>query len=136
MLDYLFFADEPCRQFVGWLAARNIPVTVRQGEEEKTVSIPEDLEETMLEDIDEFYERMLALNEALVNEGEGSEHASGITLSLADGQSIQAPVPPELLNRLLSALSPKELGEFVQRIVDAVEHPDSRPFCQQARDAD
>ena len=35
-----------------------------------------------------------------------------------------------LMQRLLTAISPEELGELVNVIVDAVENPDERSFCQ------
>jgi hypothetical protein len=39
-------------------------------------------------------------------------------------------VPPALLNRVLSAISVQELNQLVEAIVDSIENPDDRPFCQ------
>ena len=57
-------------------------------------------------------------------------HVAGISFTVADGQTVQVPVEPDFLNRLLGAISMEELGEFVKLIVDAIENPDDRPFCQ------
>jgi len=133
MFEYLFFSDGPCRRFVGWLEERNIPVCMRDNREGKTVGVPEDLEEALLDDVDAFYERMVVRDESMLNEGDDAagRHTAGITLNLSNGLTPQVAVPPELLNRLLSVMTLEELGQFVQRIVNAVENPDSRPFCQQ-----
>jgi hypothetical protein len=45
-------------------------------------------------------------------------------------------VSPALLNKVMQALDPRELGELVTAVVDAVENPDQRTFCQRMRDAD
>ncbi len=37
---------------------------------------------------------------------------------------------PALLNRMLEVITADELGQFIDAIVDAVENPDERPFCQ------
>ncbi|MBA1329914.1 hypothetical protein QQ73_01505, partial [Candidatus Endoriftia persephone str. Guaymas] len=57
-------------------------------------------------------------------------HTTGINVTLKDGRQVQAAIDPLLMNRLLEAVTPEELGVFVNAIVDAVEHPDERSLCQ------
>jgi hypothetical protein len=35
-----------------------------------------------------------------------------------------------MMNRLMSVLSPQEIGDLVDAIVSVVEDPDKRPICQ------
>ncbi|MCG7877625.1 MAG: hypothetical protein JAY75_10985 [Candidatus Thiodiazotropha taylori] len=53
-----------------------------------------------------------------------------MNVTLADGRIVQAVIDPKLMQRLLGAVSPRELGEFVDAIAAAVENPDERPLCQ------
>ena len=56
--------------------------------------------------------------------------SAGVVVNLKDGRSVYANVPGDLLQRIMQALSPKELGELVNAIVDAVENPDDGPLCK------
>ncbi|MCU7946006.1 MAG: hypothetical protein KZQ72_05085, partial [Candidatus Thiodiazotropha sp. (ex Cardiolucina cf. quadrata)] len=96
------------------------------------VSLPEDLDDALDEKIETYYDQMLTMNEALIAEQEGMDHLhrAGVNVTLADGRVVQAEIELELMQRLLEAVSPVELGKFVNAIADAVENPDQRPFCQ------
>lgn len=56
--------------------------------------------------------------------------AVGIVVHLSDGSQSLARVDPDMVRRILSVLSPDELGQFVAKIADAVENPDDSPICQ------
>jgi hypothetical protein len=47
-----------------------------------------------------------------------------------NGTSVYADVSPELLHKIMQAVTPEELGDLVNAIADAVEQPDSRPLCK------
>ncbi|MES9991232.1 MAG: hypothetical protein ABW098_04725 [Candidatus Thiodiazotropha sp.] len=66
----------------------------------------------------------------LAPEGKAQHHVAGVNVTLRDGRVIQAVIDPGLMRRLLTVVSPQELGEFVDTIVAAVENPDDRPLCQ------
>ena len=55
--------------------------------------------------------------------------AVGIVVHLSDGSQSLARVDPSMVRRILSVLSPDELGQFVAKIADAVEKPDNSPIC-------
>lgn len=55
--------------------------------------------------------------------------AVGIVVHLADGRQSLARVEPDMVRRILTVLSPEELGQFVAKIADAVENPDDSPIC-------
>jgi hypothetical protein len=137
MFDYVFYSDSSCSRFGRWLEAHDVEYLQATGaQEEKLVRIPEDINDELLEEIDALYDELLAADESLLAEqdGQGYMHVAGISFSLADGRTVQIPVEPAFLNRLLGEISMEELGEFVRQIVEAVENPDTRPFCQQSRD--
>ena len=56
--------------------------------------------------------------------------AVGIVVHLSDGTQSLARVEPDMVRRILSVLSPDELGQFVAKIADAVENPDDSPICK------
>ncbi len=62
--------------------------------------------------------------------GDVRQSAVGIVVHLADGTQSLARVDPDMVRRILSVLSPDELGQFVAKIADAVEHPDDSPICK------
>ena len=98
------------------------------------VRLPEDKDDDLMDAIEAFYDEMLDLNEALYIEDleeEGEHiHTAGVSVNLNDGRTVQAPIPPELLNRVLQVISTDELGRFINAIVDAVENPDERSVCR------
>jgi hypothetical protein len=56
--------------------------------------------------------------------------SAGVVVNLSNGTSVYADVSPELLQKIMQALTPEELGDLVNAIADAVEQPDSRPLCK------
>jgi hypothetical protein len=132
MLEYIFFDERPWRRFIDYLESLQLEPQASSGDEGWLVGLPEDLDDELDEKIEAFYDRMLEMNESLVAEEEGRAHVhtAGVNVTLGDGRVVQAAVDPKLMQRLLEAISPEELGELVNAVVDAVENPDERPFCQ------
>jgi hypothetical protein len=132
MLEYILFHEQSLNQFVAWLEQHAIPFEKRQDEMGLLVAVPDNLDDKTTEAIEMFYEKLLTESEhLLVEAGMGAEkHAAALTIRLRDGRTIYASVPPALLNRVLSAISVQELNQLVEAIVDSIENPDDRPFCQ------
>jgi len=132
MLEYIFFDERPWQGFCEFLRAQGLQPLTSRGDEGWLVALPEDLDDDLNERIEASYDELLDYNEALVAEAEGEAHVhtAGINVSLSDGRVVQAAVDPALMQRLLQAVSPQELGAFVDAIADAVENPDERPFCR------
>lgn len=133
MLDYIFFHEQPMGLFEQFLKEKNIPY--EKDEEDdlgKVIAIPEDLDDALGEGIDEYYEELLADSEKLLNdEGGGPEkHVAALTVNLTDGRTAYAPIRPELLNAILTAITPQEMGELVDAIVTAVESPNESSICK------
>lgn len=130
MLEYIFFNEHPWRRFMEYLEALELSPVVSKGDEGWLVGLPEDIDDALFDRIETYYDEMLEFNERLVSDSDGECYQAGVSVILADGRTVQANVDPQLLRRLLEAVSPEELGDFVNAVVDAVEKPDHRPLCQ------
>jgi len=140
MLEYIFFHQEPFRQFKQYLSSRNVKILKEEVDqtdvEGLVIFIEDNLDETLSDEIETFYGDMMELNETLVAEEQGSDEINnmGLAVSLVDGRSVLASVEPDVLNRILSVISHQELGQLVDNIADAVENPDDRPLCKRNED--
>ena len=136
MFEYIFFREDNRVIFSEYLKQKNIESKLSNTHDGMLVSIDEDIDDELLDEVDEIYDGLMVECEKKIAEEEGEEYLStaGITINLKNGQSIEAAVSPDILNRILTKLSITELDGFIQSIVDAVEQPDERPFCQQAMD--
>ena len=135
MLEYVFFHSLPCERFVAFLRERNLEPETQSDGETWEVRLPETLPEALGDAVEEYYDRMLELNQELHDREEQDDgyHAAGVVVNLADGETVYAQVDPALLARIMKVLTPEEFGEVVNAIVDAVENPDTRTMCQRMR---
>ena len=132
MLEYIFFDERPWQRFIDYLKSLGLQPECSSGDEGWLVALPEDLDDSLDEQIEAYYDQMLEMNESLVAEaeGQGHVHTAGVNVTLSDGRVVQAAIDPQLMRRLLEVVTPQELGELVNAVADAVENPDERPFCQ------
>lgn len=132
MLEYILFDEDSWRGFGVFLRQLGVEHETSVAEEGWLIALPEDLDEALDTKIEAYYDQLLEGNEAMVAEREGDahQHAAGVNITLADGRVVQAIIDPKLMQRLLDAVSPRELGEFVDAVAAAVENPDGRPLCQ------
>jgi len=136
MMEYIFFHQQSFQRFKDFLLKNDIPVlkeSVDQTDIEGfTIFLADDLEDIVSEQIEEFYDQMMELDEKLVAEDAGEDNLNqvGIAVALVDGQQVLASVDPDVMNRLLTVISHDELGQFVDDIVKVVENPDLRPLCK------
>ncbi|WP_428623991.1 hypothetical protein [Sedimenticola sp.] len=133
MLEYIFFDERPWQQFIAFLQQKGLQPQSAQEDQGFMVRLPDDTDDSLMDAIEAYYDEMLDMNEALfVEQADAADnvHAAGVSVNLSDGRSVQALVDPALLNRILDVLSTDELGQFINSIVDAVEHPDERSVCR------
>jgi len=132
MLDYIFFHQQSLDQFVDYLEQRNIPHEARDDGMGLVVAIPDDLSDEITDPLDDYYERLLdeAENELSDTDETAEKHTAGLNITLGDGRTTSVEVSPELLNRILGAITVEELNGLVNAIVGSVENPDNRPLCQ------
>ena len=136
MLEYIFFHKIPYEKFLQFLRSKQVE-PLKEGIDETDVEglvvfIQDNLDESLSNEIEAYYDDMMDLNESLVGEEDEEDQMNnvGLAVSLADGRSVLASVDPEVLNRVLSVITHQQLGEMVDAIADAVENPDERPLCK------
>jgi len=132
MLEYIFFHKQLLEEFLKQLEQHAIPCETRDDAMGLVAAVPDDLDDERLEQVDKIYDALLDDTEMLVNSDDNAsvKHAAAITLNLKNGDTVEASINPALLKRVLSVISYEELNELVEAIVDGVENPDHRPFCQ------
>ena len=132
MLEYIFFHQQSLEQFVMHLEQQSIPYQARDDDMGLVVAIADDLPDAITDPLDAYYDKLLedAENRS-VEEGEAAEnYTAGLNITLSDGRTTSVEVAPELLNRILGAISFAELNQLLEAIVSSVENPDNRPLCQ------
>lgn len=134
MLEYILFHEKPFQLFIEWLQAKGISPDTEIEDDNYLIKIPEDLDDDLLDEVDEKYDVLMDMNQQIVNDEEKENnqgyHMAGVVVTLNDGTISYADVDPELLGRVISAISPEEFGEIVTAIADAVENPQPKACCQ------
>ena len=135
MLEYVFFNADPCARFRSFLEERGLPSSLAEGDPELVVQVDEERVDDELADAiearyDELFELDQRLYEASLGPPADNYQTSGVVVNLEDGRAVYAGVRPDLLRKVLQALSPEELGELVEAIAEAVENPDERSLCE------
>ena len=139
MLNYIFFHQQPFQLFIEYLQAKGFAPESSTENDCFEVTIPEDMTDELSFEIEEEYDRLFDLNQNLMDSKKSNEKdysMASIDVPLSDGTISQANIKPELISKVLSALNTQELSELISIIVDAVENPDARTFCQRVRDDD
>ena len=131
MLEYIFFHDEPRKQFIQYLVKQDIPYEEQNDSMGMVVAVSEKLGEDIEEVIEARYDELMEnAEELLVSDGEAAEKdVAAITITLDDGKTIYASVSPNVINRVLAVISTQELNDLVNSIVSSVLDPDERPIC-------
>lgn len=127
MLEYVFFDRGPCERFQAYLQERRIPCMSEEGDIERVVLVEDALvTDNLADEIDVVYDRMLGLDEASEDVYAGPEKrldSCGVLVRLRSGETAFAGVKPEVMRKLLQALTLDELGELISVIADVVESP-------------
>jgi hypothetical protein len=139
MLEFIFFHPGICKLFTRFSEQLGIVYEVKDDGETITVLVPEDLDDSRIEQLEDEYDRLLDLSREQTDSDEG-EHPenyqkASLLISLYNGDKSYAHVDMDLINRILRNISTNELNTLVEAIVDAVENPDDRSYCQIIKDS-
>lgn len=139
MLEYVFFEEEPRQRFQTFLDQKGLTWTLQSGDPETLVVLDDSaVDDALADHIESLYDELFAMEQAIYEASvcESAEHytGTGVVVNLSDGRSVYADLAPDLLNRILSVITPVELGTMVDAIVSAVENPDERTYCQRIRE--
>jgi hypothetical protein len=126
MLDYLFFDQGLARRFADQVVAlggqADISDTSGAGVQVRVPMVS--LTEAAIAQLDGVYDELFFVEQAkLVEDQGGLADACGVQLQLSTGEFTHVLLNPEMMNRLLSVLSPMELQDLFNQVADAVENP-------------
>lgn len=135
VIEYLFFTPQIANRFAVVLQEHGL----EYAEESEPVQgatvlkIAEGVDDDLWDELDELYDELSLEDQALLEDGiedSSAKSTAGIYLQLAGGKQTIAQVNPEVMNRILSAVSMEEFNTFVDTIVRSVENPDDSPICK------
>jgi len=131
MLEYIFFHDDPRKQFIQYLVKQDITYEEQKDSMGMVVSVPEDMGKEIEDAVESHYDKLMEdAEELLIEDGEAAEKdVAAITITLDDGKTIYASVSPSVINRVLGVITTQELNDLVNSIVTSVQNPDERPIC-------
>ncbi len=138
MIEYIFFHQKPHNLFCQFLQQKDIPFDINKDEtdiEGLLVTLADDLDEQISDDIENYYDELLDMDEELlVEDPNDTIDQAGLAVTLNSGESTFASIKPDVLNRMLTVVTRDEVAEFIDAIVNAVETPDNRPLCKREED--
>ena len=138
MYEFTFLTSDRGNEFIKKLKSHGIEAVAKPdpiNDSVTNIGIPDTIDDALLDQIEAWYEEETRRNEAAERalESAGDSVSAGIWVQLEDGGSSLARVDPALLGKILSVMTPDELGTLVAAIADAVEHPDITPICHNPR---
>lgn len=140
MLEFVFFHHHIFRLFTEFIRQRHIAYRSDDDGDTITVSISEDEDEAVIEQLEQEYDRLLDLSRDQTDRDEGvhsgNYQKASLLIRLRNGDISYAHVDTGLVNRLLQVMTTTELNSFIESVADAVENPDARSFCQRIEDTD
>jgi hypothetical protein len=139
MLEFIFFHLKICKLFTRFAEQLDIKYEIKDDGETITVLVPDDLDDSRVEQLEDEYDRLLDLSREQTDRDEGESRENyqkaSLLITLKNGDKSYAHVDMDLINRVLRNISTAELNSLVEAIVDAVEHPDERSYCQIIKDS-
>jgi len=129
MLEYVFFEEAPRLRFQAFLEGHGVHWTLEPSHPETLVVIDDTgLDDDLTDRVESLYDELFALEQRLFSEQKTPPPAAPRTLlRLKDGTELRAELPPELTERLLTAISREELDLLADAIVCAFEDAEEPP---------
>lgn len=134
-LEYLFFTRPICNQFIDVLNDKKIPwkEAVESVHGYMLIHILEDDIEKYWDEVDDLYDVLTIEDQHQLEQGSDNDDdvsTAGVYIQLKNNQQTVAQVKPDVLNRILGAITSDEFAEFVDVIAKSIESPDDAPICQ------
>jgi len=137
MLEYVLFHQKPFELFVAFLKENKLSPETRENDGIYEIRISEDIDKAVSEKVETEYDRLMAMNhELFFSENPATNEnyrMATVMITLKNGALTSAHIPPDLLGRVLEVIDETELNEIITAVVEAVENPDERSYCQKVR---
>ena len=130
MYEYVFFDNGIRDHFVADLNTRSVEHQLLD-DEGLLVGVSEEISDEDSDAIDDLYDLLLQQSGELMEQGEDAMelNVAGVQVELSDGTACTIRLDPELVARLLTAVSMEELRDLCQTISEGVERRDNSPLC-------
>lgn len=130
MMEYIFFDETLCARFIEFARRLDVPCQKKQDDMGITVAVPEDLDDSVADNLETHYDLLLEEQAELTDETEPEQrHAAAICINLADGRPCTIRIEPAIMWRLMGCLSIEEIHELATTIARNVENPNDKPIC-------
>lgn len=131
--EYMFFDDALRDRFVAFATAHGVASTVRPDEIAGfVVTLPDGLADDLQDAIEAEYDTIMEAQMLLAESDSDlvSHHATGITVTLADGSTRAVRIPPPIARRLFEHFTVDEIHEIASAIAQSIESPSDGPICR------
>ncbi|MGM0541827.1 MAG: hypothetical protein ACQEQR_05260 [Pseudomonadota bacterium] len=137
LMEYVFFDLSLAECFQSFCKALGVETALisgetYSGEPEFIVSLPDDLDDAIIAQVEDEYAALLFGEQASMIEGNDKgamADACGVQVQLQSGQFTTVAIHPEIMNKILSVLSVNELQDFLVQVVEDIENPKKGPVC-------
>lgn len=120
MLEYVFFQDAPRKQFQDFLSEQGLAWTLEPGDLETLVVVDEaGLDEDLTERIECLYDEIFAAEQVVRTAPVPADDSRVIGFQLPGGRTVETRLPRELIERLLTVITPGELTGLAETIAHA-----------------
>ncbi len=135
MLEYLFFTRPIADQFIQKLENKKIPwqESAESVHSSILIQVTEDDIGEYWDEIDDLYDDMAIEDQEALEKGDIDEtdvSTAGVYIQLKNGEQTIAQVKPDVLNRILGAITSDEFSEFIDTIAKSIESPDETSICK------
>lgn len=130
MIEYIFFDATLRDKFVKYAEQRSVPCTASDDNMGMVVAIPEDLDDELSEELENYYDTLEDEQEE-ISRGEGEfKSLAGFRFNLPDGQSRMLPLQTAMANRLLASFSLEEIQGLFEAVASCTLNPSDEHLCK------
>ena len=142
MYEYILFHEKPLQLFSDWLKEKGIAFETSKEHVDNNyvIKLSAELDDDLIDEIEDQYDIYVEMSEEIVTqedkENDDGYHMAGVVVTLKDGSISYADIDPDVMSRVIDAITPVEFTGIVNAIADAVENPQPKNFCQRFREDD
>ncbi|GAB4419245.1 MAG: hypothetical protein OHK0054_10180 [Sideroxydans sp.] len=130
MIEYIFFSADLRDRFIDFVQKRGLSCTTSDDPLGMVVAIPEDIPETLSDEIEAYYDTLEDEQEQLSEESGELYRLTGFGFSLPNGEARLLPVEPALANRLLAHFSMEEIRQLLEDAAACALSPNQAHLCK------
>ena len=130
MIEYIFFDAALRDKFVKYAEQQGVPCTASEDSMGLVVAIPEDIPESVSDEIEGYYDALEQEQEDLSRTEGDLKRLAGFRFNLPNGESRMLPLQTNLANRLLAHFSLQEIQALFDAVADCTLNPQDEHLCK------